>query len=455
MERRETEEAITLSETSYQLGLGYGKAPYLDMIAYQSRKYPNMVFSNLMHHFSVENLRGAFEAMDGTKALGNDKMTKEKYGENLEENLKNLHNRMRQMAYRPADARVVLIPKWDGGKRPIAVSNFEDKLAQKVMADILVAIYDRSFKRFSFGFRPKRSCHGAVSYLYNRLRWRKLSWVVDVDLKNFFNTIDHKKLLEVLRCRVTDKRFLRYVDRMLRSGTLTEGASQNTKEGTPQGSIVSPVLANLYLHTVLDEWFDETIRPELNGEMVRYADDFIVAFKTEAQALGFIEKMQARIKEYGLELNLGKTQLIPFSADNKESKSFDFLGFTYYWGRNWNKKRTLKVKTSMRTLQKKIREFTFWIKENRNREKLSVLWEKTAMKLRGHYNYFGVLWNRAKLYHFYRMVIGKFARWLNRRSQKKSYSRMGFRKLLNTKRLPLPPKGEKLINLTSALVYCT
>src|SRR3989338_7622784 len=431
MEPRETEGGIGSSETSYQLGLGYGKAPYLDMIAYQSKKYPEMMFSNLMHHFSVENFRAAFEKLDASKAVGSDRITKEKYGENLDANLEKLHNRMRQMAYRPADARVVLIPKMDGDKRPIAISNFEDKLVQKVMADILVAIYDHDFKRFSFGFRPKRSCHGALSYLYNKLRRHNLSWVADVDLKNFFNTINHQKLLELLEVRVTDKRFLRYVNRMLRSGILVEGMSQKAEEGTPQGSIVSPVLANIYLHTVLDKWFEKTIKPELSGELVRYADDFIAAFKTEQNAKDFIEKLEIQMGEFGLQLNANKTKLLPFSADNKTSKTFDFLGFTFYWGRFGREhKATLKVRTSMKTFKKKLQEIKYWIKANRNRYRRSVLWEKIAVKLRGHYNYFGVLWNRTKLHHFYAAVIGVLARWLNRRSQKFSYGWWGFRMLI-------------------------
>lgn len=357
------------------------------------------------------------------------------------------------MAYRPSAARLVLIPKPDGRKRPIAVSNFEDKLVQKVAANILIAIYDRGFKRFSFGFRPKRSCHGAIGYLYNKLKGYNLPWVVDVDLKNFFDTIDHRKLIEVLGVRISDKTFLRYITRMLKAGILVEGNCQETELGTPQGSIVSPVLANIYLHHVLDAWFEETIRPELRGEMVRYADDVVAAFASETKAREFVKRLEERLKEYGLLLNWDKTRVIGFDRHSDKKGTFDFLGFTFYWGQ-WLRKPTLKVRTSMKVLQKKIQDFIYWIKGNRSRKRLDFLWEKVAQKLRGHYNYYGVLWNRGKLRHFYQQVIWNLFRWLNRRSQKQSYSWEGFKMRLSSKPLPLPAVSRKLVQLTDPRLYC-
>lgn len=454
-ERRKAQDVAKLSETTPHPRVDKEKAPYTSLIASWARRSREKKIVNLIRFFSVENLRQAYTAIDGSKAVGSDGITKKQYGENLEEKLKSLHGKMRRMAYRPADARIVLIPKPDGKKRPIAVSNFEDKLVQEVMANILNAIYDHEFKRFSFGFRPKRSCHAAISYLYNKLRKRNLTWVVDVDLENFFNTIDHKQLLAILSHRIGDKTLLRYVYRMLRAGILIEGSHQEVKSGTPQGSIVSPILANVYLHHVLDVWFEEVIRPELGGKMVRYADDVIAAFASEEKAKEFMLRLEVRLKEFNLTLNRDKTRLVRFDRSSPKRQAFDFLGFTFFWGQSGTKHRaTLKVKTSMRTLKKKIQEFTYWIKANRSRLNLDTIWKQTAVKLQGHYNYYGVCWNRGKLKHFYYQVIRNLFRWLNRRSQRTSYTWSGFIMRLQSKPLPIPEVSCRLLDLKNPRLYC-
>lgn len=452
MEPRKAQDVDRKTETPFSLRGELWEGTYIDRIASQTKKYPNMVFCNLMHHFNVENFRRAYHQISALKAVGSDGITKKKYGANLEDNLQKLHERMRQMAYRPSAAKLIHIPKPDGRKRPIAISNFEDKLVQKVAADILTAIYDRHFKQFSFGFRPKRSCHGAIGYFYNKLKGYNLPWVVEVDLKSFFDTIDHRKLIEVLELRISDKRFLRYISRMLKAGILTEGSFQEADRGTPQGSVVSPILANIYLHQVLDKWFDQTIKPELGGELVRYADDVTAAFTTQNRAGEFVKRLEERLKVFGLSLNQEKTRTIGFDRESDKKGTFDFLGFTFYWGR-WMGRLTLKVRTSMKTLTKKIQEFTHWIKENRSRFTLDTLWAKTAQKLKGHYHYFGVLWNRGKLRHFYNQVIWNLFKWLNRRSQKKSYSWEGFKMRLNELPLPLPAESKQLVQLTNPRLY--
>jgi group II intron reverse transcriptase/maturase len=405
-----------------------------------------------MHHFNADHFRRAYKQLEGSKALGSDGVSKRKYGADLEGNLHRLQERMRKMAYRPANAKLILIPKPDGKMRPIAISNFEDKIVQKVASDILTAIYDRGFKRFSFGFRPGRSCHGAVGYLYNKLKGRNLPWVVDVDLKDFFGTIDHRKLLGILELRISDKRFLRYIARMLKAGILVEGICQEADRGTPQGSVVSPILANIFLHHVLDEWFEKTIRPALGGEMVRYADDVVAAFASQEKAMEFVKGLEERLQSNGLALNRDKTHVICFDRASGEKASFDFLGFTFYWGR-WMGNQTLKVRTSMKALAKKIQSFTNWIRENRSRYRIEVLWEKASQKLKGHYNYFGVLWNRGKLLHFYNQVIWNLFKWLNRRSQKMSYSWEGFKMRLVAKPLPKPAESKQLVQLTNPRLY--
>jgi RNA-directed DNA polymerase len=452
-ERREVQDVAKSAETPFSLRGEEVETPYTDLIASRAKRYPGMVHQTLMHHFSVKNLRQAYAQIKGSKAVGRDGITKKRYGEQLEDNLQALHIRMRKMAYRPSAARLVLIPKPDGRKRPIAISNFEDKLVQKIAADILTAIYEREFMQFSFGFRPERSCHGAIGYLHNKLKRHNHLWVADVDLENFFNSIDHEKLMEILQLRICDKRFLRYIKRMLKAGILAEGNCQEAEVGTPQGSIVSPILANIYLHHVLDEWFDKSIRKQLGGKIVRYADDFVAAFATEAKAKEFVRRLDKRLRSYSLSLNQAKTHLICFDRNDDQSGTFNFLGFTFYWGQ-WRRETMLKVKTSLETLRRKIQDFVYWIKGNRSRYKIDTLWEKTKQKLQGHYNYFGVFGNKRRLLTFYHQVVWQLYRWLNRRSQKLSYSWAGFQMRLLGKSLPRPDRTAKLIQLTNPRLYC-
>lgn len=454
--RQEPRKAQDVDQWTETPALPRGEHPEetdIDWIVSLAKARKEEKLHNLMRFFSLKNLGRAYASIEGSKAVGSDRITKKKYGENLETNLQDLHARMRRMAYRPSPARLVLIPKMDGRKRPIAISNFEDKLVQKVAADILTAIYDRDFMRFSFGFRPEKNCHGAIGYLYNKLRGYNLPWVVDVDLKNFFNTINHQKLLEVLSLRISDKTFLRYIARMLKAGILVEGNCEESTLGTPQGSIVSPILANIFLHHVLDEWFTRTIQPELGGKMVRYADDVVAAFASEEKAGAFVTKLERRLTEFGLSLNLEKTKTVCFDRESDQRGTFDFLGFTFFWGQ-WGRDQILKVRTSTKTLQKKIQDFTYWIKGNRSRITLDLLWKKTAQKLQGHYNYYGVSWNRWSLLRFYRQVIGNLFRWLNRRSQMVSYNWKEFEMRMSAKPLPTPAMSRTLIQLTDPRLYC-
>lgn len=457
-ERRETQNVDEAAETSSRLRSGRTKSTRTGSIADWMRKNgkSDVTLQNLMPQFSITNLRQAYDEIEGSKAVGSDGITKDKYGERLEQNLQRLHRRMREMAYRPSPARQVLIPKPDGRKRPIAVSNFEDKLVQWVAAKLFNAIYDKGFRRFSYGFRPKRGCHGAIAYLHDKLKRRRMEWIVDVDLKNFFNTIDHNLLMEVVSERIADRKLLRYLNRMLKAGILIEGNCQENEQGTPQGSIVSPILANLFLDRVVDEWFEKTIKPELGGMMVRYADDFVAAFATEEQAKEFVEKLQLRLNEYRLELNKEKTRLVRFGRNDPEKASFDFLGFTFYWGKDKraDKLAVLKVRTSAKTLQKKIQDFVHWIKEKRSRLKLDTLWEKTEAKLAGHYQYYGVTFNRGNLYLFYKEVVWNLFKWLNRRSQIKSYTWESFKMRLKSVPLPLPTARLELVNLHDPKLYC-
>ena len=408
-----------------------------------SAKKPGVIFNNLFSHISVENLRQAFQSLDGAKAIGIDGISKAVYAKDLDSNLEILATRLHKGIYRPQAKREVLIPKANGKTRPIAISCFEDKLVEWTLGKTLESVYESIFIRNSFGFRPKRSADDAITANFNILKDNKRPFVVEIDLANFFNTVPHKKLMKLLRERINDPKFLGLIARFLKVDVLKPSGQVSASEiGTPQGSVMSPILANIYLHYALDTWFVENYASD-KAVIVRYADDALFMFSREQQAKDFLEALKLRLAEYGLSLNEDKTGIIDFTK-GKENV-FHFLGFSFYWNhrKGWSKI-NLVIKTQSDKLVKKIQEFTEWIKLNRARLNTKQIWLITAAKLRGHYNYFGYYCNRKKLMHFYHEVVRSLFTWLNRRSQRKSFSWEKFYRLLNRQPLPKPPTATNL-----------
>lgn len=407
------------------------------------------VFSNLLTHINVETLTQAYNELDGSKALGVDAISKKDYGKNLRHNLEELQRRVQQGSYRPQAKKEVLIPKSNGKTRPIAIACFEDKLVDWVVAKILTEVYEPTFIRNSFGFRPNKSAHDAIKACYYSLKDDKRPFVIEIDFSNFFNTIPHKKLMGILKKKITDYKLRGLIRRFLKSSTIkSNGVEEITVCGTPQGGLMSPILANIYLNEVVDQWFLANYG-NYNQIIVRYADDAVFFFKRENDAKAFMENFQERVESYGLILNQEKTNSINFSKALNES--FDFLGITFYWGK-LNKRRSLKVKTEKRKLIKAFQDFDHWIKETRNQIKLKELWQIAGAKLRGHYNYFGFWMNHKKLTHFYCESIKSLYKWLNRRSQKRSYSWEGFQERLKNQPLPHPPNPTELIQLGRRII---
>lgn len=411
-----------------------------------SAKNPEIVFNNLFSHINVENLRQAFQALDGTKAVGIDGISKTEYATDLDNNLEDLVTRLHVGTYRPQAKREVLIPKANGKTRPIAISCFEDKLVEWALGKILESVYESIFIRNSFGFRPRRSQHDAIKASHNILKDDKRPFVVEIDLANFFNTVPHRKLMKILRKRISDARLLGLIARFLKVDILDQtGITKQSEVGTPQGSVMSPILSNIFLHYALDTWFLENYASQ-SAVIVRFADDAIFMFSKEQQANDFLPALRLRLAEYRLSVNEDKTAIINF-AKGKEN-IFNFLGFTFFWNKNkgW-RKISLVIKTQRDRLAKKIQDYTEWIKLSRSRMKRRELWSLTAAKLRGHYEYYGYFCNRGKLMLFYKSVIGGLFKWLNRRSQKKSYNWPQFKQLLKSEPLPLPPDTTKLKQL--------
>lgn len=397
---------------------------------------------NIFHMFNEETLREGFQALDGSKARGIDNVSKKDYEKNLDSNIKKLLTKLHNQSYVPAPKRETFIPKANGKLRPIAIACTEDKLVERVTSNLLTSIYETIFKKCSYGFRPNLSCHHAINRVYETLDSKKdFDFVVEIDLANFFNTVNHRMLMRLVRKKIASKKLLSLIHRQLVAKIETESGELITPEvGTPQGGIVSPILANVFLHYAIDEWFEENYKHK--AQMCRYADDAVFFFKTEEAAKSFLEILRARLLSFKLQLNEDKTKIINFSKDSFEI--FDFLGFTFYRGRKRKSRgRLLVIKTSKAKLNKAIGDFVEWIKIKRSTKKTRELLKIINSKLRGHYNYFGYWCNRHYIQRYYAEVTEILFKWLNRRSQIKSLTYEKFKKSI-VKHLLQPPE---IINL--------
>lgn len=403
-------------------------ATQLERIAKRSGEDAKAEFRWLMPLCNAEALIGCFHALDGKKAVGIDGRTKEEYEGSLEDNIGKLIERMKQMAYRPAPVREVKIPKEGrpGEHRPLGISNIEDKMVQMWFARVLSAVYEPLFHDFSYGFRPKRNCHDAVKALRGHLFKAGATTVIDLDLKNYFGTIDHDKLVALLRMKIKDEVFIRYVIRMLKAGVLSDGGLTKSDEGTPQGSIVSPVLANIFAHYALDEWFKKTVKPRARSTvaMHRYCDDLVISCGDPREAERILDAMKARLERFGLTMNEEKTKLVSFSKAGRRrgvrQESFDFLGFTFFLAQSKTGAIIPKLKTSRKRYHSKLKRVKDWCKKNRHSGRMKELWFAFCAKLRGHVQYYGVTFNSRAVGNFLRRAIRIFFKWMNRRSQKRS-----------------------------------
>jgi group II intron reverse transcriptase/maturase len=398
----------------------------------------------LIHHFNESSLKECFYQLSADRAVGADGITKADYARNLDEDLKALIGRMKRMAYRPGPVRRVLIPKEgkSNATRPLGISNFEDKIVQKMMQRILESIYEPLFLDCSYGFRPGRGCHDAIRALHQHLYRNEVQKVIDVDLAGYFDSIDHNQLVAFLRMKIWDKRFIRYVTRMLKAGVLWEGELTVSDEGVPQGSICSPILANVFAHYVIDEWFENVVKHHCAGavELFRYADDAVICCRHESDAKRILRALTKRLEKYGLKLNEEKTQLVSFSKrayqQGIKQGAFDFLGFTFYIGRARKGTPIPKLKSNGKRLRMKLKRVNQWARSVRDQHRLTEVWAMFGAKLEGHIRYYGVSFNTPHVRKFLQAATRILFRWLNRRSQRKSFNWEQFELFMETHPLP-------------------
>lgn len=391
-------------------------------IAKDSRKYK--AIQNLMPKINKENLINQHKLQMSRKATGIDRINKTEYGKNLEQNIEELLRKMKSFSYKPKPVRRVNIPKSGSCKlRPLGIPAYEDKLVQGVMANMLNAIYEPKFKEFSYGFRPQRSCHDAIKALDTVIMTQKTRFVVDADIKGFFDNVSHDWMIKFLEHDIKDKNFIRYIKRFLKAGIMGQGKYIESDKGTPQGGLISPILANVYLHYVLDLWFEKEVTKKFNGEsyMVRYADDFVCCFRYENEANRFYKMLEERFRKFGLELSKDKTKIVHFgrfARRNEQETKFDFLGFTLINGVSRTGKYIVMYRTSQKKLSSKMKAVKEWLRKNMHINKCELV-KKLNIKLIGHYRYYGITGNLHKLEVFYRYIVRELYKTLNKRSQRR------------------------------------
>jgi group II intron reverse transcriptase/maturase len=413
-------------------------------IAELARRKPGEVLTSLHHVIDLEWMLEAYALTRKDGATGIDGVTAAEYEANLEANLTDLLDRIKSGRYKAPPVRRAYIPKADGSQRPLGIPTFEDKVAQRAIAMVLEAVYEQDFRSCSYGFRPGRSPHDALSVLFSVITWRRQHWVLDVDIRKYFDSIPHYHLRAILDQRVTDGVIRRMIDKWLKAGVLEDGLLRMASEGTPQGGVISPLLSNIYLHHVLDAWFEDVVRPRLNGTatLVRYADDFVMTFETHHDAQRVLEVLGKRLERYGLTLHPDKTRFVDFrprrhggTQSGCKEPPFDFLGFTHSWGKSKNGWTVVRQTTAKSRLARALTAINVWCRDNRHRP---VLWQHARLvtKLDGHMAYYARTGNIRQVDRYRQQVIKLWRKWLERRTRAKRLTWVRFNAFLQ--RHPLP-----------------
>lgn len=394
-----------------------GKMSTVEMqIAARSRKFPDEALTNLNQFIDEEVLEECFMRLNKRSASGVDRQTWEDYNSNgRKEKIAHLLKAFKDGTYRAPNIRRVYIPKGDGKQRPLGVPTIEDKTLQTAVSKVLSPIYEQIFSQGSYGFRPGRSQHQALEELFREVSFKGKRYIIDADMQDYFGSINHARLREFLDRKIKDGVIRRMIDKWLKAGILEEGQVAYPTEGTPQGGSLSPLLSNIYLHYVLDEWFEQEVQPRLKGEsfIIRFADDFLLGFTNKEDAERVMEVLPKRMAKYGLSLHPEKTKLISLNEQEKDKQTFDFLGFTHYMSKSYKGLWVLKRQTSRKKFKASLSRMKEWIKENRQGQLEGIVAELNR-KLRGYYEYYGITFNSRQLARYFNTVKQMLFKWKNR-----------------------------------------
>jgi RNA-directed DNA polymerase len=426
-------------------------ATKLDLIAKLAYEDKQLKFTSLMHHLNPEYLLSCFDRLKQGKAPGIDYRTKESYSkEEIKQAIEQAVIDLKNRQYRPQPVKRTLIDKpGTTKKRPLGIPTVIDKVIQLAVKDILEAIFEPNFLNCSYGYRPNRGAHQALKAVNHMIMQGKINWIIDADIKGFFDHLDHYWLMESLTQRIKDQRFKSLIWKFLKSGIVQQDQYQPTNQGSPQGGIISPVLANIYLHYVLDLWFEKAAKQQIKGDakLVRYADDFVIGLQYQDQADKLKQLLKNRLNKFNLELSSEKTRIMEFgrfAARNREIQgkskpaTFDFLGFTHYCSKTRDGRFKLGTMTARKNLNRSLTAMNQWLKTVRNLRKLKDLWPILSSKLQGHYNYYGVSGNFERINWYYHRTRQMTYKWLNRRSHKPSFNWPNFQRYLDAYPLPRP-----------------
>lgn len=434
-------------------------ATRLTFITKRSEREPQGKATSLAYLLNTAYLKECYTELKKGKAAGMDGRTLESYTETeINQAIGDIVDKMKRKRYRPKPVRRVLIEKLNGKLRPLGIPTIIDKIVQQGIKKILEAIYEPIFLNMSYGFRPNRSCHQALKAVHTMVMTKPVNWIIDVDIKGFFDNVDHQWMIECLNQKIADPRFRSIIIKFLKAGSIKDGKKYKTDKGTPQGGILSPVLANIYLHYILDLWFEIELKKKMKGytEIIRYADDFIIGAQTKEEAMRILEEVKQRLKKFKLEVSIEKTGIVEFgryakhnsiSRGRRKPDTFEFLGFTHYCSQSRKGNFLMKVRTSKKRRNVKLKEMNVWLKTVRNQAKIKDIWKILSSKLKGHYNYYGVSSNSREIHNFYIRTVRLTYKWMNRRSQKRSFNWDKFEKYLNKYPLAKPALVFNMYNI--------
>jgi len=423
-------------------------ATKLALITKRSKHNPQEKFTSLKHLLNTEYLMKCYKELKREKAPGIDGRTLESYTDKeIEKEIVETVEKMKAKKYKPKPTRRVFINKANGKQRPLGIPTIIDKVVQLGIKKILEAIYEPHFLNSSHGFRPGRNCHQALKAVHEMVMTKSINWIIDVDIKGFFDNVDHHWMIECLEEKISDPNFKSLIIKFLKAGVINENKYSKTERGTPQGGILSPLLANIYLHYVLDLWFEKVEKKKIKGytQIIRYADDFIIGAQTKQEAYQILKDIKERLKKFKLEVSIEKTGIKEFgkyaqqnskNRGKRKADTFDFLGFTHYCSKSRKGNFLMKARTSKSRQTRALKEMNTWLKKIRNRMKAKQIWKILSSKLRGHFNYYGISSNSKSINNYNYQTRKLVFKWMNRRSQKQSFNWEEFDRY--TKLYPLP-----------------